>query len=89
MSNRIALTNGVNTTTVKQGFSWTFLFFDFLVPLVHGRVGEALKVFALVWLLGVLTFGVLTLVLKCIWASKYNAHRIDQLIAAGYTPVNK
>lgn len=45
MSNKIILTKNGVEREVKNGISWTFFFFGFLVPLFRGQAIEALLIF--------------------------------------------
>lgn len=61
---------------VKEGFSWTMLFFGALVPLFRGD----LKWFVISLIAGLCTFGLSWLVLPFI----YNKYYIEDLIKNGY-----
>lgn len=61
---------------VKEGFSWTMLFFGALVPLFRGD----LKWFVISIIAGLCTFGLSWLVLPFI----YNKYYIEDLIKNGY-----
>ncbi|MDB5650528.1 MAG: hypothetical protein JWL62_2048 [Hyphomicrobiales bacterium] len=58
------------------GFSWTYLFFGWLVPLIRGELGIA----ALHFLFTMLTFGIWQLV----FAFFYNKQFTSRLISQGY-----
>lgn len=62
----------------KQGYSWTTLFFSFLVPLFRGMTGWYI---AKVWI-----FGIFTLSLSNIYFGfKINDDYYEHLIDEGYT----
>ncbi|MGL4973360.1 MAG: HrgC protein [Culicoidibacterales bacterium] len=61
---------------VKQGFSWTTLFFGLFVPLLRGDLKWAIIMLAL----GAITFGLSWLVMPFIYNQKY----IDDKLAKGY-----
>lgn len=64
----------------KIGFSWTYLFFTFIVPAVRGDV----KWFIVSMILALLTFGIGNVVL----AFFYNKIYIQSLIEKGYEPAD-
>jgi len=66
---------------VKFGFSWTMFFFGFWVPVIRGDWKWA----GISFLLSFLTFGISWLVLPFL----YNKLYINDLIAAGYRPVDE
>ena len=65
--------------TVKQGFSWTMLFFGVLVPLFRGD----LKWFLMSCILAICTCGLSWLILPFI----YNKMYLEDLLVKGWTIV--
>jgi hypothetical protein len=66
---------------VKFGFSWTMFFFGFWVPVIRGDWKWAIITF----LLSIPTFGFFGIV----FAFMYNKTYINELLAAGYRPVDE
>lgn len=66
---------------VKEGFSWTTLFFGIFVPLIRGDFKWALIMF----LLACVTFGISWLVMPFI----YNGIYINELIKKGFIPYSE
>ncbi len=58
------------------GFSWTYLFFGWFVPLIRGELGVA----ALHLLFSIVTFGLWQIIV----AFLYNKHYMSRLITAGF-----
>ncbi|WP_196240189.1 hypothetical protein [Alsobacter soli] len=58
------------------GFSWTYFFFGFLVPLIRGELGVA----ALHLLFSVVTFGLWQLIVSFL----YNKQYTQRLVSQGY-----
>ena len=67
--------------TAKVGFSWTSLFFGFLVPLVRGDM----KWMAIQLVVVTLTFGLAYFVVPFV----YNKIYIRELLEKGYTPISE
>jgi hypothetical protein len=73
-----------NTGIVKQGyygFSWTYLFFGFWVPLFRGHYQMAMIHFA-IWLFGVITL--MWLPIQILMAFFFNKFYTLRLIEDGY-----
>lgn len=73
--------------SVKLGFSWTTLFFGFLVPLVRGDMKGFLLLLVLDALISWLTKGIGTLAANLVIALYYNKFYIKELYAKGYLPI--
>jgi hypothetical protein len=69
---------------VKDGFSWTTLFFGMFVPLVRGDLKWAIIIFLIHALLAPFTFGIGNLIANIIFAVKYNKIYIRELREKGY-----
>ena len=65
---------------VKDGFSWTTLFFGCLVPLIRGDI----KWFAIMFILAIITCGISWLVMPFIYNKKY----VEDLMMKGFKVVN-
>ena len=68
--------NGIQKN-VKKGFSWTMLFFGFLVPVVRGDIKWAIITFLAAWV----TLGISWLVFPFI----YNQRYIEDLVSDGWS----
>jgi hypothetical protein len=66
---------------VPTGFSWTTLFFSFLVPLIRGQVGYAAIQAIIVLCSGGLAAFVFPFII--------NKHHIKKLLKKGYRPVGE
>ena len=72
----------INNAGIKKecptGFSWTTLFFGFLVPLARGDlIGVIIQLLASVFSIGIFWF---------IWPFMYNKNYINRLLEKGYMP---
>lgn len=78
MAKPVMLKNPTNGLLKKgyYGFSWTYLFFGFLVPLIRGELGVG----ALHLLFSIVTFGLWQLI-ACFL---YNKQFLTRQIAAGF-----
>lgn len=76
---------------VKDGFSWTTLFFGMFVPLIRGDLKWAIIMFVIHSLLAPLSMmllGIPNLVASVIFAVKYNGIFIRELREKGYRIVD-
>lgn len=79
---KVTLTNNIGAMKVcKVGFSWTTLFFVGWVPIFRGD----LKMFLIMILISMLTFGLGLLVFPFI----YNRLYIKKLLEKGYAPATE
>lgn len=77
-----------NTGMIKQvkvGYSWTFFFFSFWVPLIRGDWKTTI-IALLVWLGGLFTYGFGSAAFAIIYAFFYNKNYTNDLINQGYLP---
>lgn len=72
------------TKRVKQGFSWTSLFFGALVPFVRGDWSGFLKWVLITWVIGICTGGIVTVIGQIIMCAQYNNEYGDKLTQKGY-----
>lgn len=78
MANKVIIQNPVNGLTKEgyYGYSWTYLFFGWLVPLIRGELGVA----ALHMLFTAFTFGVW----QVIFSFLYNKQYMTRMLEKGY-----
>ena len=76
-------TTGVETTGF-YGFSWTYLFFGFFVPLIRGELGVA----ALHLLFSMFTFGVWQLIVSFLYNKQYTVRMLEKGYQFNETGVN-
>lgn len=72
----------------KAGFSWTVLFFGFLVPLFRGDFKWAAIMFTSLFIAGMVFFPIATFI-TIGWAFMYNKLFIQDLINKGYEPMDE
>ncbi len=60
--------------TGYEGFSWTSLFFGGLPALIRGDIAYGLGIIVAQILLGLVSFGLLSIAVAVIWAAVYNKH---------------
>lgn len=75
--------NGV-VKTAPVGFSWTTLFFGFLVPLLRGDLKWAVIMGLVTAVVGAMTFGIGVIFVWIFFAMKYNGIYLDDLKEKGY-----
>jgi hypothetical protein len=66
------------------GFSWTTLFFGFFPALFRGDFLTFLGGFAVIAILGVMTFGIGSFIAMLVWAFLYNRYYTRRLLEKGY-----
>jgi hypothetical protein len=66
------------------GFSWTTLFFGFFPALFRGDFLSFIGGFAVIVILGVMTFGIGSCLAMFVWAFFYNRYYTQKLIERGY-----
>ncbi|NME35588.1 MULTISPECIES: hypothetical protein [Fusobacterium] len=71
------------------GFSWTILFFGFLVPLIRKDYKTALGFFLISCVVSYFTYGAGCYALNIIVAFAYNKYYTENLIKEGFKPVNE
>lgn len=78
MANKVIIQNPVNGLTKEgyYGYSWTYLFFGWLVPLIRGELGVA----ALHMLFTAFTFGVWQVIVSFL----YNKQYMTRMLEKGY-----
>jgi hypothetical protein len=72
---------------IKQGFygfSWTTLFFGFFPALIRGDFLTFLGGFAVIAVLGAITFGIGSFIAMFVWAFLYNRYYTRKLLEKGY-----
>lgn len=70
------------------GFSWTTFFFGFWVPIFRKDFKTALILFVLTIAVGFFTFGAGILILDIILGFFYNKYFTENLVKAGFRPVD-
>jgi len=89
---RVVMLKNPRTGILKKGyygFSWTFLFFGGIVPVIRGDVVRGLAILAFQILLLIICFGSIFgapfyLLVILIWAFVYNRHYTTKLLEEGY-----
>lgn len=80
----VTLTRGYDTKTVKQGFSWTTLFFGFFPALFRGDSTGALLIFVIEVVFSLSTFGFGFSIVGLIFSFFYNRMYINKLVRQGW-----
>lgn len=82
----------VRDNVIKEGFvgfSWTFFFFGFFVPLFRKDFMSALGYFVISCVVSFFTYGTGCFVLNIIVAFAYNKYYTENLIKQGFVPLDE
>lgn len=66
------------------GFSWTSFFFGGIPALIRGDLMYGLGIIVAAIVLGLFSFGLLSIVVNVIWAFVYNKNYTHRLLEAGF-----
>jgi hypothetical protein len=66
------------------GFSWTSFFFGGIPALIRGDLMYGLGILVASIVLGLFSFGLLSLVVNIVWAFVYNKNYTHRLLEAGF-----
>ena len=86
--------NLINSITMqskqtKLGYSWTFFFFGWWVPLIRGDWKWFGITFVVTILLGMYSYGFGSLIVQIVFAAFYNKLYITDLKAKGFEPADE
>ena len=79
----------MKTKQAKIGYSWTFFFWAWFVPLIRGDWKWFLITFIVTLILAYTTMGVGEVIAQIIFAYFYNKLYIKDLLENGYTPADE
>jgi len=66
------------------GFSWTSFFWGGIPALIRGDIAYGIGILVAGLVLGVFSFGLLSIVVNIVWAFVYNKNYTHRLIEAGF-----
>lgn len=79
----------MKTKQAKIGYSWTFFFWGWFVPLIRGDWKWFLITFIVTLILAYTTMGFGSVIAQIVFAYFYNKLYIKDLLENGYTPADE
>lgn len=81
--------NTMRTKQTKLGYSWTFFFFGWFVPLIRGDWKWFCITFIATIALAYFTFGLGSLIIQIVFAGFYNKLYIKDLLDSGFNAADE